>query len=662
MRQNLGIKGRIAGLSIGGLFVLGLFVFGFFGVLYHTQKNLTLKGFVSYAQALEFAVSAQFYERYGDVQAFALNPVLQSQNKNSIEEALNSYVRLYGIYDLILFVDLNGNFIASNNVGPNGSKLDTNKLSHVNFANETWFKAVVDNHMTVDENRGYQGTHFEGPLNDSSSDLVYGGKSWVTGFSAPVKGPGGKIIGVLSNRANMKWVEGEYVNSYLSMRSSGMVSPEMALVDEKGLFLVEHTPEKESDYKEVKRDWEVLAKKSLHEEHPDLWEMMQTQNSGYKLTFDQDLGYNQAAGYFRIDNNKFPSSIGWKVVVMQSESELFRDLNAMRTNFVIGFLLLFFVGIGVSYYFSQRISSTLILTADELQATAQDVIESSKEIRALSDSLKEDSSHQAAAVQETVATLDEVDAMAQRTNENAKVTEKEGLQTVAETEKGLGQVEKVIGAIREIELNNQRFAQEMHETNREVGAIVKLISEVNSKTKVINDIVFQTKLLSFNASVEAARAGESGKGFAVVAEEVGNLAQMSGRSANEIASLLESTSQQVQAIVTDNSNRLSSMLGQSTQKIEVASSFAGDCRVGFTEIAQKVERSKALASDIVVASSEQNVGVNEITQAMRLIDEMVQRNARGAAQCATTANQLDEGTEKMKRVLTSFNQFIRGAS
>jgi methyl-accepting chemotaxis protein len=72
-------------------------------------------------------------------------------------------------------------------------------------------------------------------------------------------------------------------------------------------------------------------------------------------------------------------------------------------------------------------------------------------------------------------------------------------------------------------------------SNEQMSEIVKVIQEIETKTKVINDIVFQTKLLSFNASVEAARAGEQGKGFAVVAEEVGNLAQMSGNAAKEIS-------------------------------------------------------------------------------------------------------------------------------
>ena len=66
-----------------------------------------------------------------------------------------------------------------------------------------------------------------------------------------------------------------------------------------------------------------------------------------------------------------------------------------------------------------------------------------------------------------------------------------------------------------------------------------IIQEIEDKTKAIDEIVFQTKLLSFNASVEAERAGEHGRGFSVVAQEVGNLAQLSGKSAAEINEILK---------------------------------------------------------------------------------------------------------------------------
>ena len=65
------------------------------------------------------------------------------------------------------------------------------------------------------------------------------------------------------------------------------------------------------------------------------------------------------------------------------------------------------------------------------------------------------------------------------------------------------------------------------------------------KTQVINDIVFQTQLLSFNASIEAAKAGVHGKGFSVVAEEVGKLAVLSGTAASEISEILKESSKTI---------------------------------------------------------------------------------------------------------------------
>ncbi|EQC49763.1 methyl-accepting chemotaxis protein [Bacteriovorax sp. DB6_IX] len=93
-----------------------------------------------------------------------------------------------------------------------------------------------------------------------------------------------------------------------------------------------------------------------------------------------------------------------------------------------------------------------------------------------------------------------------------------------------------------IKNSNEAILTTTSEGNKKINEIVSVINEISEKTKVINDIVFQTKLLSFNASVEAARAGEHGKGFAVVAEEVGNLAQMSGKAAEEMVKFLESLS------------------------------------------------------------------------------------------------------------------------
>lgn len=79
--------------------------------------------------ALDKGIAAQFYERYGDVQAFSINPALQTKNTIEITEIFNNYAAMYGIYDVILYVDTQGNFIASNNKTAAGKSFNNLKLS-----------------------------------------------------------------------------------------------------------------------------------------------------------------------------------------------------------------------------------------------------------------------------------------------------------------------------------------------------------------------------------------------------------------------------------------------------------------------------------------------------------------------------------------------------
>ncbi len=103
------------------------------------------------------------------------------------------------------------------------------------------------------------------------------------------------------------------------------------------------------------------------------------------------------------------------------------------------------------------------------------------------------------------------------------------------------------------------YTEQLHEamntmktSNAEVKELVGIINGISERTKVIDEIVFQTKLLSFNASVEAERAGEHGRGFAVVAQEVGNLAQMSGKAAQEISSILKQSIEKSVSVTSNN--------------------------------------------------------------------------------------------------------------
>jgi methyl-accepting chemotaxis protein len=211
-----------------------------------------------------------------------------------------------------------------------------------------------------------------------------------------------------------------------------------------------------------------------------------------------------------------------------------------------------------------------------------------------------------------------------------------------------------------INQSNTEIFNQIEQSNREISEIVTVINEIAGKTKVINDIVFQTKLLSFNASVEAARAGEHGKGFAVVAEEVGNLAQMSGRAAKEIGDLLNSSISKVEGIVHSTKSKVAEMTSDAQAKVETGGETAKRCGEILQEIVTNVAQVSRMVDDIATASSEQSNGVTQIGQAMGQLDEATQQNATAAQQTSKTAEQLASQAAEIKTLVAALMEISWG--
>ena len=190
------------------------------------------------------------------------------------------------------------------------------------------------------------------------------------------------------------------------------------------------------------------------------------------------------------------------------------------------------------------------------------------------------------------------------------------------------------------------------------GQIVDVINEIGAKAQVINDIVFQTKLLAFNASVEAARAGEHGKGFAVVAEEVGSLAQMSGSSANEIAELLEDSTLKVSKIIENNKKQISSLLDEAKTKVAHGSEIATACGQILQTLDTTVTTISQSINEITTASQEQSVGINEINTAMNEMDKASQETSRAASLSAENSNALAGQVQNLRDVLIELEVLI----
>ena len=201
----------------------------------------------------------------------------------------------------------------------------------------------------------------------------------------------------------------------------------------------------------------------------------------------------------------------------------------------------------------------------------------------------------------------------------------------------------------------------INESNAKISEIVTVIADIGEKTKVINDIVFQTKLLSFNASVEAARAGEHGKGFAVVAEEVGNLAQMSGNAAHEISQMLGESIKKVETTVSETKLKIETLIWDGKSKVETGTHIAHQCGDVLDEITHNIISVTQMASEISTACREQAQGVHEITKAMNNLGQVTQNNASTSEESAESSKELSTQADTLHSMVQILMDTVNGA-
>ena len=211
---------------------------------------------------------------------------------------------------------------------------------------------------------------------------------------------------------------------------------------------------------------------------------------------------------------------------------------------------------------------------------------------------------QAASLEETAASLEELTATLQQNNASTREMAEYG--SKVKTSVSTGQ-----------DLAN-KTALAMEEINDQTSAITEAIT-------VIDQIAFQTNILSLNAAVEAATAGEAGKGFAVVAQEVRNLASRSAEAAKEIKELVESAQEKTD----DGKNIASSMIE------------------GYNELNSNISRTIELIESVSTSSHDQEGGIVQINDAMSQLDKLTQQNAQSANHADVIAKQ----TSKISSVI-----------
>ena len=316
---------------------------------------------------------------------------------------------------------------------------------------------------------------------------------------------------------------------------------------------------------------------------------------------------------------------------------------------------------GFQYNFSRSIKRIINLSS-RLRDSSQVTEKSSTNMSMASSKVSSSVTEQASAIQETVATLNEISAMVNKSVESAKTSTEKADESQKVAKEGKHAVDDMVEAIDQINGNNEDIMKEMSRSNEEIVKIVDVIKEISEKTNVINDIVFQTKLLSFNASVEAARAGEHGKGFAVVAEEVGNLAQMSGNAALEIEDLLSGSIKKVQSIVEETQRNVEVLIKDAKTSVERGVEVSGTCGRILDQVVDNVDAVTRLMAEISNASQEQAEGINNITVAMNQLDEVTHSNSTIAQETSGFADSLSEQTSILNNIVEELESEVLGGA
>jgi len=580
-------------LSLGPLFLATELLFSWTKkeIIATAQQDLQATA-ISTADKLD----RYLYERQKELVAWTeLSDIQDSISYGLFDSAdicLNRLIATSGDYSAIYLLDLNGEVSA--------------------FANKDDFE--ISNHAELVNSAG-----FKTAANGEFASLgAFDKGRYMYSFIVPIKDiVSGTVISIFHAYINYDSLK-DIILSFKT-RKTGCSS----LIEENGNTVIVHS------------DSQWIGKElRSHMKIETLSKALRAETAGTVIFDFEDserlAGFASEKGYRDYQGNN------WKVVFSVDESEMFSYVKKIRIKTVIlSGILLVIVLFTATLFVKKMVSPVDALTksfelakegdltqrvdhhsSDEIGNLARcynafmekfhDMI---SDVKNMSEVVSSGANEQASTAEEISASVEEVSAMTKQNSQNAGLTE--------------DHMEKTNDFLKKADQSMQSLDSAMTATSsasKDIGKIIKSIQE----------IAFQTNLLSLNAAVEAARAGEAGAGFAVVADEVRRLAMRSAEA----------------------SNNTEALIGDITQKIEQASGLGKGANEEFKKVESSIEKMSTLIKEVIVASAEQSRGLDEINTATLEMDKATQKNAAQSANMSDVVSAFKINETKIYRDTT----------
>lgn len=648
-------------------------------------------------------IDRNLFERYGDVQAFGLNSIVQDKDywyqpleSNAISQAMNSYVDTYDIYYLTLLVDTEGKLIAVNYRDDSGRPINSKYLYDRDFSNAGWFKDALSGNYYESEDRSFTGTVVEHLYVDDDVKSIYGDEGLSLGFTAPVRDEEGNLIAIWKNVAKFSLVEEIFEATYQDLKVRGLDSAELTLLDSSGNVIVDFDPSSSASDRVV-RDMTEIGKLNLAEKGVEAAiELSKGKQGSLANTYHARKEVRQCAGFSPLRGALGFPGMKWSVLVRVPQSDALSTANNLKSAVITtGAIGLVVIVLG-AYWLARSITNPIRSTVSMLKEVAegeanltkrlkvygndevselaswfnvfieriQEIIgrvsENSQSLAVSSEALTGKADALSAGAKDTTLQSATVASAAEEMSTNMK-------QMAASTEQMSSNIRSVAASAGEMTSSISEIAENAEQSasvadkaatlakisNEKVGSLGVAADEIGKVIEVIQKIAEQTNLLALNATIEAARAGEAGKGFAVVATEVKELAKQTAIATDDIRERIEgiqgSTGEAVESIqeitqVINDVNRVSRTIAsaveeQSNTTRRIASTVA-DTATAADSVAQNVSES---------ASASQ-----EITQNIAGVDVGAKQTAGVATETKISGTQLSELAVELQTLVGQF--------